>query len=108
MPPVTTICPSWPASVASAEATSLIYSADATEAGQEGQIVVVAGTEDPQSRRFRVLETGEMSVARPVPVVKHDIGIVEFATGPATLSIAPLQDGENLFKIANVVLEPVD
>lgn len=87
---------------------SLLYSADATEAGQEGQIVVTAGNNDPHSRPFRVLETGEMSVARPVPTVKHDIGIVEFATGQATLSIPPLQDGENLFKIANVVLEPVD
>lgn len=87
---------------------SLVYSADATEAGQEGQIVVAAGTNDQQSRRFRVLETGEMSVARPVPTVTHDIGIIELAQGPATLTIAPLQDGENLFKIANVVLEPVD
>ncbi len=86
----------------------LVYSADATEAGQEGQIVVTAGTNDPQSRRFRVLETGEMSVARPVPTVTHDIGIIELAAGSATLAIAPLQDGENLFKIANVVLEPVD
>ena len=87
---------------------SLVYSADATEAGQEGQILAVAGTDDPQTLRFRVLETGEMSVARPVPTVKHDIGIVALEQGSATLTIAPLQDGKNLFKIASVVLEPVD
>jgi alpha-L-fucosidase len=87
---------------------SLLYSADATETGQEGQIVVDAGKSDPQFLPFRVLETGEMSVARPVPTVKHDIGIVEFAEGSATLSIAALQNGENLFKIATVILQPVD
>ena len=87
---------------------SLVYSADATEAGQEGQILVAANTKDQQSRRFRVLETGKITVARPVPTVTHHIGIIEFVQGPTTLTITPLQDGKNLFKVLNVVLEPVD
>jgi len=55
-----------------------------------------------------VLETGKITVARPVPTVTHHIGIIEFVQGPTTLTITPLQDGKNLFKVLNVVLEPVD
>jgi alpha-L-fucosidase len=87
---------------------SLVYSADSTESGQEGRISFLSNDGSHKDMRFRVLETGEISRARSVPTVNHAIGIVDLAEGASKLTIAPLQDGKNLFKIQSVVIEPVD
>ncbi len=86
---------------------SLVYAADAHEAGQEGRLALAASGME-QSMLFRVLETDAISTGKPALTVTHELGIMDFPEGSTDLSIAPIQDGVNLFKIKKVVLDPVD
>ena len=86
---------------------SLVYAADDTEVGQEGRIIF-DGLSGEQSLLFRVLETAPMSTGKPVLTVTHELGIMDFERGVADLSIAPLREGVNLFKIERIVMTPVD
>ncbi|GGD11528.1 alpha-L-fucosidase [Aquisalinus flavus] len=80
------------------------YSADASEAGQEG-VVEVAG----QSRIFRVLETGEFEFDRPVATFSHHIGTIEFTEpGDYSIVLRPAQVGTELMKFRQIEILPHD
>ena len=90
----------------------LEYSADASEAGQEG-ILSLNG----KDFFFKVLETGEFfnpggfAPRKPLIFFEHPVAVVRFAeAGTYTLSVRPdrLRENTELFKLRNVIIESHD
>jgi alpha-L-fucosidase len=81
----------------------LEYACIKENAGQEGSI-----TFNNKEYFFRTLRTSEFEKSAPLLFIKHPVAITTI-TGPGiyTLSIHPLQDGKELFKLKTVLFEPI-
>ncbi|MGJ8561351.1 MAG: alpha-L-fucosidase [Litorimonas sp.] len=87
---------------------SATYAANADSAGQEGLLEVAS-----QTIQFRVLRTsertGKYELCDPLPTIDHDLGLVRFSkAGEYSLVLKPRADGDNLFTLTELKLQPVD
>jgi len=82
---------------------TLQYSCSAESARQEGNMKI-----NGQEFLFRTLRTSEFDSKSPLPFINHTIATTTFTkAGVNTISIHPLQNGKELFKLKSVLLEPV-
>ncbi|WP_316813762.1 alpha-L-fucosidase [Pedobacter heparinus] len=82
---------------------ALEYSCAPESARQEGSMKV-----NGQEFLFRTLRTSEFDKKAPLPFIKHVIATTTFnKAGEYKISIQPLQNGTELFKLKSVILEPV-
>jgi alpha-L-fucosidase len=57
---------------------------------------------------FRTLRTSEYDNKNPLLFIRHNIAVTTIGNpGIYTIAIRPLQAGKELFKLKNVILEPV-
>ncbi|MNY26679.1 hypothetical protein D3C86_1605390 [compost metagenome] len=57
---------------------------------------------------FRTLRTSEFDRKAPLPFIDHNVATTTFTKrGNYTISIHPLQNGKELFKLKAVLVEPV-
>lgn len=83
---------------------SLEYSADKKSEGKEGLLEI-----DGKPFYFQVLYTGERDVWKPALFLKHTVSVfTATASETVTLKIRPLQNGQELFKLKRILIEPID
>jgi alpha-L-fucosidase len=82
---------------------TLQYSCSAESVKQEGSMRI-----NNQEFLFRTLRTSEFDSKSPLPFIDHTIATTTFTKGGAyTISIRPMQNGKELFRLKSVLLEPV-
>jgi alpha-L-fucosidase len=82
---------------------ALEYSCSPESAKQEGSMKV-----NGQEFLFRTLRTSEFDKKAPLPFIKHVIATTTFSNaGEYKISVQPMQNGMELFKLKSVILEPV-
>lgn len=82
---------------------ALEYSCGPESARQEGSMKI-----NGHDFLFRTLRTSEFDKKAPLPFIRHVIATTTFnKEGEYQISIRPLQNGKELFKLKSVVLEPV-
>lgn len=82
---------------------ALEYSCGPESAKQEGKMMV-----NGQEFLFRTLRTSEFDKKAPLPFIKHVIATTTFSNaGSYSVTIQPLQNGVELFKLKAVIMEPV-
>ncbi|MFH6991729.1 alpha-L-fucosidase [Flavobacterium sp. FlaQc-48] len=82
---------------------SLQYSCSEENAKREGSMSV-----DNQEFLFRTLRTSKYNSRSPLNLIDHNVATKSFSkAGIYTISIRPLQKGNELFKLKSVLLEPV-
>ncbi|ACU04904.1 alpha-L-fucosidase [Pedobacter heparinus] len=82
---------------------ALEYSCAPESAKQEGSMTV-----NGQEFLFRTLRTSDFDKKAPLPFIKHVIATTTFSkAADYQISIRPLQNGIELFKLKSVILEPV-
>lgn len=82
---------------------TLLYSCSAESAKQEGSMKV-----NGQNFLFCTLRTSEFDKKAPLPFIDHTVATTTFTkAGNYKISIQPLQNGTELFKLKAVLLEPV-
>lgn len=81
----------------------LDYSCGQESAGQEGSVIL-----NDKEFFFRTLRTSEFIKSAPLLFIKQPVAIAHFAkAGTYTLTVHPLRQGNELFKLKSVILEPV-
>lgn len=80
----------------------LEYACPQESAKQEGSITV-----NGQEYLFRTLCTGEFDQSAPLIFIKHPVAVTMIKQpGVYSITIHPLQEGKELFKLKTVILEP--
>jgi len=82
----------------------LEYACAKESANQEGSIKM-----NGQEFFFRTLHTGEFNQNEPLMFIKHPVAVTTIKNpGVYTITIQPLQEGKELFKLKAVQLEPLN
>ena len=82
----------------------LEYACPKESANQEGGIKM-----NGQEFFFRTLHTGEFDQSEPLMFIKHQVAVTTIKNpGIYTITIQPLQEGKELFKLKAVQLEPLN
>lgn len=82
---------------------TLQYSCSTESAKQEGNMKV-----NGQEFLFRSLRTSEFDKKAPLPFINHTVATTTFSKGGLyTISIHPVQNGKELFKLKSILLEPI-
>jgi alpha-L-fucosidase len=81
----------------------LEYACPQESAKQEGKLVV-----NGKEYYFRTLRTSEFEKSAPLLFIKHAVAITTISNpGIYTITLHPLQEGKELFKLKSVIMEPV-
>lgn len=81
----------------------LEYACPQESAKQEGVLRV-----NGKSYLFRTLRTSEFEKGAPLMFIRHTVATISVEhPGPCSLSVAPLNNGRELFKLKRIILEPV-
>lgn len=81
----------------------LEYACEEGSAKQEGRVTV-----NGKEYLFKTLHTSEYNKSAPLLFIKHSIAIASFsAPGQYSITVQPLQQGKELFKLKSIYLEPL-
>lgn len=81
----------------------LEYACPQESAWQEGAVSI-----NGKEYLFRTLRSSEYNTKNPLLFIKHHIAVTTIKNpGIYTIAIRPLQQGKELFKLKNIILEPV-
>ncbi len=86
----------------------LNYTADSTNAGREGVLELGPAAKEAKQYPFQVLFTGRHDTHKPLLFLDQAMAVISVATpGEWTLKLRPLKSGGELFKLQQIVVEPV-
>lgn len=81
----------------------LEYACPGASSMQEGIVAF-----DKQDYHFRTLRTSEYDINKPLLFIKHPVAIIHVTSaGPYSIKIHPLHNGNNLFNLRSILLQPI-
>ncbi|MGN6508682.1 MAG: alpha-L-fucosidase [Chitinophaga sp.] len=86
----------------------LQYSADTTNERREGLLELIPAGKAAQTYPFQVLFTGKHDTHKPLLFIDQAVAVISVpAPGEWTLRVRPATDGRELFRLKQVLVEPV-
>ena len=86
----------------------LQYSADTTNERREGLLELIPAGKAAQTYPFQVLFTGKHDTHKPLLFIDQAVAVISVpAPGEWTLRVRPANDGRELFRLKQVLVEPV-